>query len=96
LSAVTLVQSGVQAAAAMPWKDLSYGGLFFLAVWLLLTGRIVTRAVIKDVERQRDTYKESWERSLAVIESLEARLNANTEALNTVERTMSAVLRKDA
>lgn len=80
----------------MPWKDLSYGGLFFLAAWLLLTGRIVTRAVVRDVEKQRDVYKESWERSLGVIETLETRLQANTEALNTVERTMSAVLRRDA
>jgi hypothetical protein len=89
------LQEGQKAVTDVPWRDLSYASLFFAAVWLLLTGRLVTRAGVRDLEKQRDIYKESWEKAIAAFESLETRVDANTQALNTVERAMSSILRRD-
>lgn len=78
--------------AAVPWGNLSAGGLVGLFVLLLFLGRIVPRSVLKDVEAQRDTYKESWREEQAVNAEILAHLDANTAALRTMEATMNAFL----
>jgi hypothetical protein len=39
------------------------GGLLSLAVWLILTGRIVPRSTLLDAYRQRDTWQEAHRQS---------------------------------
>lgn len=78
--------------ATFPWGDLGAGGLVVFAVWLLLTGRIVPRSVLKDVEAQRDTYKQSWQEERAANAERDAHLDANTEVVRTMQSTMNAFL----
>lgn len=78
--------------ATFPWGDLGAGGLVVFAVWLLLTGRIVPRSVLKDVESQRDTYKQSWQEERSAGIAKDAQVDANTEAMRTLEATMNAFL----
>lgn len=83
---------GEPALAAVPWSDLGAGGLVVLAVLLLLTGRIVTRAVYEDMVRQRDKWEAAWRDSQRALAERDAQLDANTEALKTMEAAFNAFL----
>jgi Fe-S cluster biosynthesis and repair protein YggX len=78
--------------AAVPWSDLGAGGLVVLAVLLLLTGRIVTRAVYEDMVRQRDKWETAWQASQRALAERDALIDANTEAMRTLEQSFNAFL----
>ena len=81
-----------QTLAAVPWSDLGAGGLVVLAVLLLLTGRIVTRAVYEDMTRQRDKWEAAWKDSQRALADRDALIDANTEAMRTLEASFNAFL----
>lgn len=78
--------------AAFHWSDLGAGGLVVLTVLLLLRGALVPRSVLKDVEAQRDTYKQSWQEERQANAEILTHLDANTAAMHTMESTMNAFL----
>lgn len=81
--------------ATLPWQDLGAGGIVVLAVLGILTGRIVPRQVLKDVEAQRDVYKQAWEQQCARNDEFGGQVDANTEALRTVERMLTSIMARE-
>jgi hypothetical protein len=81
----------------IPWADLGASGLVVLAVLLLLTGRIVTRASYQDVVEQRDKWEQAWKDSQQALAARDAQLDANTEAMRALEQAFNAFmsLRRD-
>lgn len=72
---------------AIPWGNISAGGLLGFAILLLLTGRIVTRSVYRDMVTQRDKWEQAWKDSQAARDARqEAKLDASTQAMETMEK----------
>jgi hypothetical protein len=78
--------------AAFPWGDLGPTGLVALFVLLLFTGRVVTRAVYQDMVAQRDKWESAWQASQQALAERDALIDANTEALKTVEASFNSFL----
>lgn len=80
------------ALGAIPWGNLGAGGLVVLAVLMLLSGRIVPRSVYQDMVAQRDKWEAAWRDSQQALATKDAQLDANTEALRTMEQALNAVM----
>lgn len=65
-------------------------GMLLAGVWLVLTGRIVSRAVHEEVRRDRDTYRAAVETALAAS----AEQAANVGKLATAVETLTASQRE--
>lgn len=78
--------------AAVPWSDFSAAGLVGLFVLLLFTGRIVTRAVYQDMVNQRDKWEAAWKDSQQALADHDKQLDANTEAMRTLEQALNGVM----
>lgn len=76
----------------IPWGNIGAGGLVTFAVLLLLTGRIVTRAVYNDMVAQRDKWETAWKDSQSTIAERDARLDANTEAMRALQQAFKAFM----
>lgn len=72
-------------------------GLLLMAIWAVLTGRIIPRATHDEVRRDRDAYREAAERSLAasaewsghvgrLVSAVEQLTAAQRETLDLVRR----------
>jgi hypothetical protein len=78
--------------ASIPWGNVGAGGLVTFAVLLLLTGRIVTRAVYQDMVAQRDKWEAAWRDSQQALAAKDIALDTNTEALKTLEQALNGVM----
>lgn len=79
----------------IPWGDLGPPGLIALFILLLFTGKIVTRAALEDMREQRDFFKQAWVESQATVQSMDERVDANTDALRSVEQALRAITEGD-
>lgn len=64
------------------------GGLLSLAIWLIFTGRLVTRNVVDDIRMQRDR----WEQAARDSESARAEERAQVRELLEVAKITEHVL----
>ena len=49
----------VDAVAAIPWQSIGLSGMAVLAVYLVLTGKIVPRSSLDDARTDRDQWREA-------------------------------------
>lgn len=78
--------------SAFPWGQVSAGTIVVFVVWLILTGRLVPKAILQEVKEQRDKYKESWENGLESNQELVAQVRDLTEMGKTSETLLRAIL----
>lgn len=67
--------------AAVPWGAITAPGMLFVAVWLILTGRIVPRSTHQDARDDRDQWKAAHGRSEEARGLLLEELRRTTTAL---------------
>jgi len=77
--------------AALPWDSVGAGGIVVFAVYLVLTGRVVTRKVFEDMRDQRDVWQKAWKEQQQTIIDIGARVDAQTEAMRTMERVLTSI-----
>lgn len=68
--------------------QLGIGGLLSLAVWLILSGRLVPRSTVDDIRQQRDR----WEQAARASESARAEDRQQVRELLEVARVTERVL----
>ena len=75
--------------ASIPWVQGGAAALLAFTVWLILTGRIVPRSVLRDSQDERDKWEQAWKTSQDTV----AELSRQVTALVEVGRTTEALLR---
>lgn len=80
--------------ATLPWKDIGATTLVVIVVLMIFTGRLVPRGTYKDMQEQRDMFRESWKESQERLTIYDQRLDANTDALASVETALREVIRR--
>jgi hypothetical protein len=78
--------------ASIPWAQGGAAALLALAVWLILTGRIVPRQTLQDVQAQRDKYEQAWQTSQATIGELSQQVTALVEVGRTTETLLRSIV----
>ncbi|MFI0484895.1 hypothetical protein [Actinomadura sp. 9N215] len=89
------------ALAATPWPTLIAGGVALLLVAVvgltirsIIRGDLVPRQYLKDVQAERDTWREAWTVQQATIAEFRGQLEANTEALRFTQQLVEALAAK--
>lgn len=85
----------------MPWPELLAGSFvtavvatLAFAVRAILTGGLVPRQHLVDMQAERDKWEAAWRLSQETIKEFDGRLDANTEALRLVEQLVNALATK--
>lgn len=79
---------------AVPWEflgGLTPPALLGLAVWLILTGRIVPKATYESMERSRDHWQETALKSVETIAVQARTIEKQTVIGDTATKVMDAV-----
>jgi hypothetical protein len=89
------------ALAQTPWPTLIAGGVALLLVGVvgltirsIIKGNLVPRQHLVDVQAERDKWEAAWRLQQATLAEIDARLDANTEALRLVEQLVNALATK--
>lgn len=80
--------------ATLPWKDIGSTTLVIIVVIMIFTGRLIPRGTYRDMQEQRDMFRESWKESQARLNDYDQRLDANTDALAAVKFALEEVIRR--
>ena len=78
--------------AAIPWVQGGAAALLAFAVWLILTGRIVPRAVLKDSQAERDKWESAWRTSQDTVTELSQQVTALVEVGKTTEALLRSIV----
>ena len=84
---ITQATGPVEVVAAVPWETLGLSGMAVLAVYLVLTGRIVPRSTHQDARDDRDGWQAAHARSEKSRRLLLEELRRTTPALERIAGT---------
>jgi hypothetical protein len=69
------------------------GGLLSLAVWLIFTGRLVSRPVVDDIRRERDDWKRAYRESEAARAEEREQVRELLEVARVAEHVLTSLPR---
>lgn len=82
----------------VPWPTIVAGGVALMLVAIvgltirsIIKGDLVPRQHLVDTQAERDKWEAAWKLSQSTIGELDARLEANTEALRLMQQLVDAL-----
>lgn len=89
------------ALLGIPWSTIIAGGCAFtlvafvgLVLRAILQGKLVPRSAVDDIRADRDKWESAWRLSQDTMAEVDARLDANTEALRLMQQLVDALATK--
>ena len=89
------------ALAQVPWQTLVASGVVVgligivgLMLRAIVRGDLVPRKHLEDAQAERDKWEGAWRLQQETLAEIDARLDANTEALRLVEQLVNALAAK--
>lgn len=81
--------------AELTLADVGAGAILALTVLMILTGRLVPRAVLRDIQAERDTWREAHRLSEAAREEERRQVEELLEVGRTAEHVLRSLPRPD-